>query len=82
VDDDRVIGRGLGESKPVHHVHRGAGTSDWNRCSETTGPYVSVRETPEPHGALWETSGPREATEETPRPHVATEGTSRPHMAV
>jgi hypothetical protein len=41
----------------VHRDDRGAGTSGWGRCRETTGPYVTVREMPELDGAGRETPG-------------------------
>jgi hypothetical protein len=96
VDDDGVIGRGLGARANRCTMTTAALVRlDRGRCSETTRPYVSVRETPKPDGAGQEMPGPHVTTEETLRPHMAvrgrvalagpreaTHGTPRPHKAV
>jgi hypothetical protein len=73
VDNDGVIGRGLGARANRCTVTTAALVRlDRGRCSETTGSYVSMRETPKPDGAGQEMQGP----------HVTMEGTLRPHVAV
>jgi hypothetical protein len=58
----------------VYRHDRGAGTSGWGWCSETTGPHVAMRETPEPDGTQRGMSGPHEATEAEATHGCAEEG--------